>query len=171
MKTSPPLRFAIGPSAIGPVLVATSPRGVCALLLGDEADAAGLGARFPGTPLQEDPKGLAPLLNRIRRWLKRPDGALDLELDLRGTPFQQRVWRALQRIPCGTTLSYAGLARRLRAPTASRAVASACARNPVALAIPCHRVLRSDGGLSGYRWGVERKRELLNREASVAVAG
>ncbi len=169
MKTFPPLRFAIGPSAIGPVLVATSPRGVCALLLGDEADAAGLGARFPGAALQEDTQGLSPQVNRIRRWLERPEGALDLELDLRGTPFQQRVWRALQRVPCGVTLSYADLARRLRAPTAVRAVASACARNAVALAIPCHRVVRSDGGLSGYRWGVERKSELLHREAVIAV--
>lgn len=171
MKATLDLRFTTGSSPLGPMLVATTARGVCALLLGDEACTASLQARFPQARLSEDTKGLSPLLKRVRDWLAQPAGALELELDLQGTPFQRRVWQALQKIPTGTTLSYADLARRLRLPTAARAVAGACARNPVALAVPCHRVLRSDGGLSGYRWGVERKRELLNREASVAVAG
>lgn len=165
MKATLDLRFTTGSSPLGPMLVATTARGVCALLLGDEACTASLQARFPQAQLREDTKGLTPLLKRVRDWLAQPAGALELELDLQGTPFQRRVWLALQKIPAGTTLSYADLARRLRLPTAARAVAGACARNPVALAVPCHRVVRSDGGLSGYRWGVERKRALLAREA------
>jgi len=161
------IRFATGASPFGPVLVATTARGVCALLLGDEACAEGLQARFPAAPLREQPRALAPLLRRVRDWLAQPAGPLDLDLDPQGTPFQRRVWQALQRVPAGVTVSYADLARRLRLPTAARAVAGACARNPVALAVPCHRVVRSDGGLSGYRWGVERKRELLEREAAL----
>ena len=165
MSTAGEIRYAIGTSPLGPVLVGTTAQGVCALLLGDEATATGLQARFPQAQLSEDAKGLTPLLRRVRDWLAQPDNPLDFGLDLQGTPFQRRVWLALQKIPAGTTLSYADLARRLRLPTAARAVAGACARNPVALAVPCHRVVRSDGGLSGYRWGVERKRELLAREA------
>jgi AraC family transcriptional regulator of adaptative response/methylated-DNA-[protein]-cysteine methyltransferase len=165
MKAALELRFGTGTSPLGPMLVATTARGVCALLLGEEACAASLQARFPQAQLREDSQGLRQLLKRVRDWLAQPAGALELELDLQGTPFQRRVWQALQRIPAGATISYAALARRLRLPSAARAVASACARNPVALAVPCHRVVRSDGGLSGYRWGVELKRRLLAREA------
>jgi AraC family transcriptional regulator of adaptative response/methylated-DNA-[protein]-cysteine methyltransferase len=165
MKAALELRFGTGTSPLGPMLVATTARGVCALLLGEEACAASLQARFPQAQLREDSQGLRQLLKRVRDWLAQPAGALELELDLQGTPFQRRVWQALQRIPAGATISYADLARRLRLPSAARAVASACARNPVALAVPCHRVVRSDGGLSGYRWGVELKRRLLAREA------
>lgn len=165
MKATLDLRFTTGTSPLGPMLVATTARGVCALLLGDEACTASLQARFPQAHLREDAKGLTPLLKRVRDWLAQPAGALELELDLQGTPFQRRVWQALQKIPAGATVSYADLARRLRLPTAARAIAGACARNPVALAVPCHRVVRSDGGLSGYRWGVELKRKLLAREA------
>lgn len=168
MKATLDLRFTTGSSPLGPMLVATTARGVCALLLGDEACTASLQARFPQARLSEDRQGLAPLLARVRDWLARPEGPLELELDLQGTPFQRRVWQALQKIPSGVKISYADLARRLRLPTAARAVASACARNPVALAVPCHRVVRSDGGLSGYRWGVELKRALLDREAGLA---
>ncbi len=168
MKTALDLRFTTGTSPLGPVLVAATARGVCALLLGDEASASGLQARFPQACLAEDRQGLAPLLARVRDWLARPEGPLELELDLQGTPFQRCVWQALQKIPSGVKISYADLARRLRLPTAARAVASACARNPVALAVPCHRVVRSDGGLSGYRWGVELKRKLLARETTPA---
>lgn len=167
MKTAPDLRFATAESPLGPLLLAATTRGVCALLLGDEASATGLQARFPQAHLAEDRRGLAAMLKRVRDWLARPEGPLELDLDLRGTPFQQRVWQALQKVPAGATVSYADLARRLRLPTAARAVAGACARNPVALAIPCHRVVRSDGGLSGYRWGIERKRALLNRESAL----
>jgi AraC family transcriptional regulator, regulatory protein of adaptative response / methylated-DNA-[protein]-cysteine methyltransferase len=167
MKATLDLRFTTGSSLLGPMLVATSARGVCALLLGDEATATGLQARFPQARLAEDTKGLAPLLARVRAWLARPEGPLELDLDLQGTAFQQRVWQALRKVPAGATISYADLAHRLRLPSAARAVAGACARNPVALAVPCHRVVRSDGGLSGYRWGVERKRALLAREAAL----
>jgi AraC family transcriptional regulator of adaptative response/methylated-DNA-[protein]-cysteine methyltransferase len=166
MKSVHDLRFATSLTPLGPLLLAATARGVCALLLGDEAGAAGLQARFPQACPTEDRKGLAPLLARVCDWLAQPGGALELDLDLQGTPFQRRVWRALQKVPAGATVSYAELARRLRLPRAIRAVAGACARNPVALVVPCHRVVRSDGGLAGYRWGVERKRELLSREAA-----
>jgi AraC family transcriptional regulator of adaptative response/methylated-DNA-[protein]-cysteine methyltransferase len=106
------------------------------------------------------------LLKRVRDWLAQPAGELGLTLDLQGSPFQLRVWQALQKVPAGVTVSYSDLAHRLNLPTASRAIAGACARNPVALAVPCHRVVRHDGRLSGYRWGVERKRDLLEREAA-----
>jgi O6-methylguanine-DNA--protein-cysteine methyltransferase len=127
------LRFATGTSLLGQILIAATACGVCALLLGDEACAAGRQARFPQAHLREDAKGLTPLLRRVRDWLAQPAGALELELDLQGTPFQRRVWQALQKIPAGTTVSYADLARRLRLPTASSAIASACARSPVDL--------------------------------------
>ncbi len=165
MKTAREIRHALGAGPLGPMLIATTAQGVCALLLGDEATASGLQARFPQARLTEDRKRLAPLLQSVRDWLARPAGSLELPLDLQGTPFQRRVWLALQQVPAGATISYADLARRLRLPTAARAVAGACARNPVALAVPCHRVVRSDGGLAGYRWGVELKRKLLAREA------
>ncbi len=163
---APPLRFAIGACRLGALLVAGDGRGLCAVLLGDDPPAlrAELQARFAGVELAEDGTGLAEWLARVAAFIAAPQGALGLPLAPRGTPFQLRVWQALQDIPPGQTLSYAELAARIGAPRAVRAVAGACAANPLAVVIPCHRVLRRDGGLSGYRWGVARKRALLESE-------
>jgi AraC family transcriptional regulator of adaptative response/methylated-DNA-[protein]-cysteine methyltransferase len=159
------IRFAIAESALGFVLVARSTRGLCAVLLGDSAAALGrdLRRRFPHARLLN---GAADeeSLSEVVRALEDPRHACSLPLDLRGTPFQRRVWRALQGIPAGRTVSYAELARRIGAARAVRAVAQACGANALAVLVPCHRVVRSDGALSGYRWGSERKRALLARE-------
>jgi methylated-DNA-[protein]-cysteine S-methyltransferase/AraC family transcriptional regulator of adaptative response/methylated-DNA-[protein]-cysteine methyltransferase len=159
--------FTTGESALGTVLVARSPRGICAILIGLEAGAltADAAERFPATTLMRRDRELEGDLEKIVRFIAAPEQGLDLELDIHGTPFQRRVWDALCAIPCGRTVTYAALARRIGEPGAARAVASACAANAIALAIPCHRVIRSDGTLSGYRWGVERKRAMLAREA------
>ncbi len=161
------LRFAIGESDLGPILVASSERGVCAILLGNEPSALidDLQGRFPRAQLVGGDRAYERLVARVVGLVQQPRAAFALPLDLRGTVFQRRVWRALNRIPPGTTLTYAELARRIGAPKAVRAVAAACAANALAVAIPCHRVIRSDGGLAGYRWGVERKRALLKRES------
>jgi len=160
--------YAIGDSSLGRVLVAHSARGVVAILLGDDSAAlvADLQSRYAGTPLQRADGALAGRLAAVIALVETPAAGFDLALDPRGTAFQQRVWRALREIPCGTTQSYSDVARRIGAPRSVRAVAGACAANPLAVAVPCHRVLRSDGGLSGYRWGVARKRALLAREAA-----
>jgi methylated-DNA-[protein]-cysteine S-methyltransferase/AraC family transcriptional regulator of adaptative response/methylated-DNA-[protein]-cysteine methyltransferase len=171
--TSPPdappgeIAFATGASALGIVLVARSARGVCAILIGSEAGelTADLAARFPENALVQDDRKLDGDLQKIRRFIDSPAAGLDLELDVYGTPFQRRVWDALCAIPSGRTVTYAALASRIGEPGSARAVANACAANALALAIPCHRVVRRDGTLSGYRWGVERKRALLAREA------
>jgi AraC family transcriptional regulator of adaptative response/methylated-DNA-[protein]-cysteine methyltransferase len=126
--------------------------------------------RFFGAKLIQDTALLASAMSRVLRFIESPAGELDLPLDPAGTEFQQRVWRALRRIPAGHTASYADIARRIDAPKSFRAVAQACGANPIALAIPCHRVVRNDGALSGYRWGVARKRALLDREATVPAA-
>lgn len=162
------LRFAIGESNLGPILVASSKRGVCAILLGDDPSALieDLQQRFPRAQLVGGDRGYERLVARVVGLVQRPHSTFELPLDLRGTVFQRRVWRALNRIPPGTTLTYTELARRINAPKAVRAVAAACAANAIAVAIPCHRVIRSDGGLAGYRWGVERKRALLKRESA-----
>lgn len=162
------IRFAIGDSSLGYILVAKSGRGVCAILLGDDAKALAreLQGRFPQSRLTGDDAGLADLLARVTAFVEAPARGLDLPLDPQGTAFQQRVWQALRKIPAGETASYAGIAERIGSPNAARAVAQACAANPIAVAIPCHRVVRNDGALSGYRWGVERKRALLQREAA-----
>ena len=161
------IRFAVGQCALGAILVATSPRGICAISLGADPDrlAHELQDRFPHARLIGGDAEFEQLVAKVVGFVEAPGIGLDLPLDLRGTAFQQRVWLALRDIPPGTTLSYGELARRLGAPQATRAVASACAANTLAVAIPCHRVVRSDGGLSGYRWGVERKRALIEREA------
>jgi len=161
------IRFAIGECSLGAILVAQSERGICAILLGDDPDALarGLQDRFPRAQLIGDDAGFAELVARVVGFVEAPRLGLDLPLDVRGTAFQQRVWQALREIPVGETVSYTELARRLGAPNAARAVAGACAANAIAVAIPCHRVVRNDGALSGYRWGVERKRALLEREA------
>jgi AraC family transcriptional regulator, regulatory protein of adaptative response / methylated-DNA-[protein]-cysteine methyltransferase len=160
------IRFAIGQCSLGAILVAASERGVCAIALGDDPDqlARDLQDHFPAATLVGDDPAFAALVATVVGMIEAPGVGAELPLDVRGTAFQQRVWRALRRVPAGTTISYAELARRIRAPSAVRAVAQACGANPVAVAIPCHRVVRSDGDVSGYRWGVERKRALLERE-------
>ncbi|RWF40872.1 MAG: methylated-DNA--[protein]-cysteine S-methyltransferase [Mesorhizobium sp.] len=164
------ITYAIGQSALGRILVARSPIGICAILIGSDANTLeqDLANRFPGRVLLEDEAGLRDDLAAIARFIEMPGAGLDLPLDMRhGTPFQQCVWDALRTIPCGATITYTALARRLGMPDGARAVATACAANAIALGIPCHRVLRADGSLSGYRWGIERKRALLEREAAI----
>jgi AraC family transcriptional regulator of adaptative response/methylated-DNA-[protein]-cysteine methyltransferase len=161
------IRFAIGECSLGSILVARSELGVCAILLGDDPDALArdLQDRFPrATLIGGDPK-FEQLVAQVVGLVEAPGLGLDLPLDVRGTAFQQRVWQALREIPPGSTASYSEVAGRIGSPKAVRAVAQACAANALAVAIPCHRVVRTDGGLSGYRWGVERKRALLQREA------
>lgn len=170
--STPEIRFATGKTPLGTALLARSAAGVCAILLGDDAPSliSDLRRRFPEAELREDARGLAADLAKVAAFIADPVAGLDLTLDLRGTPFQLRVWQLLREIPVGKTLSYTELAQRLGAPRSARAVAQACAANSLALAIPCHRVVRGDGGLSGYRWGVDRKRALLEREAAAVNA-
>ena len=162
-----PIRFAVGRCALGRVLVARSDRGLCAILLGDDHDAliADLRRRYPDVQDGHQDPGAAETLARVATFVENPGAELGLPLDLRGTDFMQEVWQALRDIPVGATLSYGEVARRIGAPASARAVALACAANMLAVAVPCHRVVRADGNLSGYRWGVERKRALLAREA------
>jgi AraC family transcriptional regulator of adaptative response/methylated-DNA-[protein]-cysteine methyltransferase len=162
------IRFAIGECSLGSILVARSERGVCAILLGDdpEALARDMQDRFPCATLIGGDAAFEDLVARVVGFVEAPRLGLDLPLDVRGSAFPQRVWQALQEIPAGETASYADIARRIGSPKAVRAVAQACAANGLAVAIPCHRVVRNDGALSGYRWGVERKRALLDREAA-----
>lgn len=161
------IRYALGTCSLGSVLVAATERGVCAILLGDDRPALvrDLAARFPRAQLVDCDAAFAELVAQVVALVEQPGLGAELPLDIRGTAFQQRVWTALRRIPAGQTASYADVARRIGAPRAVRAVAQACAANPLAVAIPCHRVVRQGGDLSGYRWGVERKRTLLAREA------
>jgi len=161
------IRFAIGECSLGSILVARSDRGICAISLGDDPDelARDLQDRFPQAKLIGDDAQFAQLVARVVGLVEAPGVGLDLPLDVRGTAFQQRVWQALREIPAGSTASYADVAARIGEPKAVRAVAQACSANPLAVAIPCHRVVRQDGHLSGYRWGVQRKRALLEREA------
>lgn len=160
------IEFAIGESSLGAILVARSQRGVCAISLGDDAGLLlrELQDRFPRAELVGGDTGFERLVAQVVGMIEQPNLGIDLPLDVRGTAFQQRVWQALGQIPPGQTASYAQVAQRIGSPTSVRAVAQACASNTLAVAIPCHRVVRSDGALSGYRWGVERKRELLLRE-------
>lgn len=166
MSTSP-IRFISGTSSLGVLLLASSAQGLCALLLGDDLETLerDLARRFPGQPTPKRDESLMPALEQILRYLDNPLTALDLPLDLAGSVFQQRVWEALRQIPLGKTASYQEIARQLGQPNAFRAVANACGANPLAVIVPCHRVLRQDGSLGGYRWGLERKRQLLEREA------
>ncbi len=162
------IRFAIGASSLGAILVAQSDRGVCAIALGDDADALAreLQDRFPNARLIGDDPAFDALVAQVVGFVEAPALGLDLPLDVRGTAFQQRVWQALRELPAGTTASYADVAARIGAPKAVRAVAQACGANTLAVAIPCHRVVRTDGVLSGYRWGVARKQALIEREAT-----
>ncbi|MES2534331.1 MAG: bifunctional DNA-binding transcriptional regulator/O6-methylguanine-DNA methyltransferase Ada [Pseudomonadota bacterium] len=161
------IRFAIGECLLGAILVAQSEQGVCAILMGDDPDqlARNLQDRFPRADLIGGDAQFEQLVARVVGFVDAPALGLDLPLDVRGTAFQKRVWQALCDIPAGETASYTTIAQRIGAPKSARAVALACAANALAVAIPCHRVVRSDGGLSGYRWGVERKRALLENEA------
>ncbi|WP_095111113.1 bifunctional DNA-binding transcriptional regulator/O6-methylguanine-DNA methyltransferase Ada [Pseudomonas sp. Irchel 3E20] len=166
--TNTEIRFAVGQCSLGAILVAQSHKGICAILLGDDPDALArdLQDRFPHAELIGADPGFEQWVAKVVGFVEAPALGLDLPLDLRGTAFQERVWQALRSIPAGATATYAQIARMIGAPTSSRAVAQACGANPLAVAIPCHRVVRSDGALSGYRWGVERKRQLLEREGS-----
>jgi AraC family transcriptional regulator, regulatory protein of adaptative response / methylated-DNA-[protein]-cysteine methyltransferase len=160
------IRFAFGDCSLGAILVAASANGVCAILLGNDrkALAGELRQRFLRAKLIKADAAFSKTLAKAIRLIEAPASGVDLPLDVRGTAFQHRVWKALQAIPAGSTSTYAEVARRIGNPKAVRAVAGACAANPVAVAIPCHRVIRADGGLAGYYWGVARKRELLDRE-------
>ena len=159
--------FAMGQCSLGAILVARSTLGICAILLGDDPQtlADDLQARFPKAQLIAGDGDFEQWVVQVIGFVETPKLGLDLPLDIRGTAFQQRVWQALRDIPPGTTASYSEIARRIGAPQAVRAVAGACAANALAVAIPCHRVVRNDGALSGYRWGVSRKRALLKKEA------
>ena len=161
------IHFAIGECSLGSILVAMSRRGVCAILLGDDPESLvrDLQDRFRRANLVGGDAKFEELVAKVVGFIEAPALGLDLPLDVRGTAFQQRVWQALRRIPAGSTASYSDIARRIGAPKSVRAVAQACASNSIAVAIPCHRVVKNDGALSGYRWGVERKRALLEREA------
>jgi AraC family transcriptional regulator of adaptative response/methylated-DNA-[protein]-cysteine methyltransferase len=161
------IRFAVGTCSLGSILVAASVRGICSISLGDNPEALlrELQDRFPHAELIGADPEFERTVAQIIAFVEAPRQRLDLPLDIRGTAFQQRVWEALRAIPAGRTASYAEIAAAIGKPGASRAVASACSQNPLAVAIPCHRVVRKDGDVSGYRWGIERKRELLSREA------
>ncbi len=162
------IRFAVGECSLGSVLVAASERGLCAIFLGDDPDVLvrELQDRFRYAELIGGDAVFEELVSKVVGLVEAPALGLELPLDVRGTAFQQRVWQALRAVPAGETVTYAEVARRVGAPRSVRAVAQACAANSLAVAIPCHRVVRKDGALSGYRWGVERKRALLERESS-----
>ncbi|KRP57976.1 bifunctional DNA-binding transcriptional regulator/O6-methylguanine-DNA methyltransferase Ada [Pseudomonas trivialis] len=164
--TNSEIRFAVGECSLGAILVAQSLRGVCAILLGDDPNVLvqNLQDKFPRAELLGADHDFEQLIAQVVGFIEAPGLGLNLPLDLRGTAFQERVWQALRDIPPGSTASYEQIAQRIGAPTSSRAVAQACGANSLAVAIPCHRVVRSNGDLSGYRWGVERKRQLLERE-------
>lgn len=160
--------FAIGECFLGSILVAQSNRGVCAILLGDDPSELlrDLQDRFPRAELIGGDDNFDQVVGQVISYIEEPEQGFRLPLDMRGTSFQQEVWQALQQIPLGETKNYTDIGKFIGSPKAVRAVASACAANPLAVVVPCHRVVRSDGSLSGYRWGVERKRRLLDREAA-----
>lgn len=165
---APFLRYAIGTSALGSFVVAVSPQGVAAILFGETQPGMveDLRARFV-VDSRKDEMGLAATVKSVATAIAAPNGKLDIALDPAGTDFQRKVWQALRRIPVGTTVSYADVAGALGAPRSVRAVAQACGANPIAVLIPCHRVVRSDGALGGYRWGTERKSMLLRMEGAL----
>jgi AraC family transcriptional regulator of adaptative response/methylated-DNA-[protein]-cysteine methyltransferase len=160
------IRFAVGQCSLGAILVAQSQRGICAILLGDDPDqlVRDLQDQFPKAEIIGCDGDFEQLIAQVVGFIETPSIGLHLPLDVQGTAFQERVWRALCEIPPGVTVSYTDIAERIGSPKAVRAVAQACANNHIAVAIPCHRVVRRDGDLAGYRWGVDRKRELLRRE-------
>jgi AraC family transcriptional regulator, regulatory protein of adaptative response / methylated-DNA-[protein]-cysteine methyltransferase len=162
------IRFAVGQASLGAVLVAATDKGVCGIMLGDDPDALvrELEDRFPRAELIGGDAAFERTVAEVVGLVEAPGQRLDLPLDIRGTAFQQRVWEALRAIPPGKTATYGEIAKAVGRPRAVRAVAQACAANPLAVAVPCHRVVRADGDVSGYRWGIERKRELIAREAA-----
>jgi AraC family transcriptional regulator of adaptative response/methylated-DNA-[protein]-cysteine methyltransferase len=166
--TNEQIKFAVGQTSLGAILVASSRKGVAAILLGDDPDqlVRNLQDRFPKAHFIGADQDYEALVARVVGFVESPTIGLDLPLDVRGTAFQERVWQALRQVRVGETVSYAEIARRIGTPQAARAVAAACAANKLAVAVPCHRVVRNDGSLSGYAWGVERRRALLDREAS-----
>ncbi|MBM1816843.1 methylated-DNA--[protein]-cysteine S-methyltransferase [Pseudosulfitobacter pseudonitzschiae] len=163
------LLFATAPCPLGRILVARGTKGVRAVLIGDRADAleADLAARFPKSRLLADDRAVRDDITKVVRFIEAPAKGLDLVLELNGTPFQHRVWDEVRKIGAGETVTYKELAARVGSPASPRAVAGACAANPAALAVPCHRVVRSDGALAGYRWGLDRKRQLLRNEVQI----
>lgn len=166
------IHYALGDCSLGTILAARSERGICTILIGDDPGelVSTLRDQLPkARPLRDGPETCA-LLAQVTRLVEHPETGLDLPLDLQGTDFQRRVWSALRQTAAGSTLTYGELAVRIGEPRSARAVARACAANALAIAVPCHRVVRSDGRLAGYRWGVERKRALLQREAEAAAA-
>jgi AraC family transcriptional regulator of adaptative response/methylated-DNA-[protein]-cysteine methyltransferase len=170
------MRFAVGECSLGAVLVAASEKGVCAVFLGDSPDALvqELEGRFPRAFLVGGDEALKGVVCQVAEFIDNPRDSLGLTLDVQGTTFQQKVWQQLREIPFGSTRSYADVAEAIGHPQAVRAVAAACASNKVAVAIPCHRVVRSDGSLSGYRWGTGRKAKLLEaerRSRAIAATG
>ena len=167
VSAGPTIQFAICECSLGLILVASTDKGICAILLDADADklVRDLQERFPEAQLIGGDEDFEQVVAKVVEFLEAPWVGLDLPLDVRGTDFQQQVWKALREIPAGETVSYTDIAVRIGLPKAVRAVAGACARNTIAVAIPCHRVVRRDGRSSGYRWGVERKRTLLDREA------
>ena len=172
-RVSGPIRFAIGRGALGRILVGRSQRGICAILLGEDPQDLHdqLSEAFPGAELRNDQRALTPELKQVIAFIDENRTEEILNLDIGGSEFQQKVWHALSRIPAGMTRSYREVAQAVGKPTAVRAVARACAANVLAIAIPCHRVVRSDGSISGYRWGVDRKRALLAKERKNRSAG
>jgi AraC family transcriptional regulator of adaptative response/methylated-DNA-[protein]-cysteine methyltransferase len=165
------IRYATLATPLGWALVAASRRGICMTALGDDRESLGaaLRTRFPAAEISGEDAGLSDWATQILRCITAPGEIPDLPLDIRGTAFQARVWRALQKIPLGQTATYGEIAQALGRPKAVRAVAGACAANPLAVLVPCHRVVRKNGDLGGYRWGVERKRALLARERTTAA--
>jgi AraC family transcriptional regulator, regulatory protein of adaptative response / methylated-DNA-[protein]-cysteine methyltransferase len=160
------IRSAVSECWLGAILVATTDRGICAILLGDDPAVLrrDLEERFPQAGIIDEDPALDPIMAEVVAFMAMPVQGLDLPLDPRGTTLQQRVWRALREIPAGSTASYGEIAERIGAPKEAYAVGEACAANVIAVAIPCHRVVRKNGGLAGYRWGFRRKRALLERE-------
>jgi AraC family transcriptional regulator of adaptative response/methylated-DNA-[protein]-cysteine methyltransferase len=161
------IRFALGECSLGSILVGATGKGVCSILLGDTPESLlqMFQEQFPNAELVGGENDFDAWVARVVAYIDAPGSELNLPLDIRGTAFQQRVWKALGKIPMGQTASYADIAKAIGAPASMRAVAQACGANKLAVVIPCHRVVRSDGGLSGYRWGVERKQALLDRES------
>jgi AraC family transcriptional regulator of adaptative response/methylated-DNA-[protein]-cysteine methyltransferase len=161
------IRYAVSRCSLGLILIAATDRGVCAIFFGDNPQTlvAELGERFPKSELVAGDKKFERLVRQVVRYVEKPEIGLELPLDIRGTAFQERVWQALNKIHVGETITYTELARRIGSPQAVRAVAAACAANHLAVAIPCHRVVRKSGSLAGYRWGIERKRQLIERES------
>jgi AraC family transcriptional regulator of adaptative response/methylated-DNA-[protein]-cysteine methyltransferase len=162
------IRFAVGECSLGSILVAASDVGICSIAIADDPDTLvkELQDRFPSAELIGRDRRFERMVARVVAFVENPSAGLELPLHVQGTAFQQRVWKALCEIPCGSTRTYSELAQKLGQPNATRAVAGACAANPLAVAIPCHRVVRTDGSLSGYRWGVERKSKLLHLEGA-----